>query len=60
MTDELKSRLESLKAQKRADEKSLERYRVRKDYRMVAELAEDVKKLDKEITELERQIAARH
>lgn len=49
-----KSRLESLRAEKSATEKSLERSRVRKDYTMVADLTEYVKKLDKKIAHLEK------
>jgi hypothetical protein len=55
--EELKSRLKSLKVQKEADEKSIERYRAQKNSEMVAELTRHIKAtIDKEIIELETRL----
>jgi hypothetical protein len=57
MSENLRRRLESLRQEKAAKEKSIERYRVRKDHRMANDLAEYVKKLDKSIAKIEAEIA---
>ncbi len=63
MNDDLNRRLESLRSQKTADEKSIERCRIQNDYNVVAyiteyvrKLTENVKNLDKMIAEIETEI----
>jgi len=53
----LNRRLASLRSQKTADEKSIERCRVRKDYKMVAPITEYVKKLTENVKRLDKMIA---
>lgn len=55
--EELKGRLNSLRVQKAADEKSIERYRSLKNRQMVAELTRYIKTtLDREIAKLEAEL----
>ena len=52
----VKLHLESLRVERAAKKKSIERYRVKKDHTMANDLEEYVQKLDKEIAKLEDEI----